>query len=301
MYSLFEGKVKHDIQLDFSDNQGTSPVRQIAASPNGKFFAVLTDHLLVGEKKLQVLLQDGKSVCEISMGAENIAVLVKHPHEYLLFNAKMQKIYSCSVNPNEIVIFAQRYGRCDKILNMKTIRDLKDSTSVDPFSIDVRASLLGTALQSQHLESSANVLKIAEQGDEKETCRILEVLDKFIERNHKTAFGLQILGLSLGFAGRAFKKFPDCATIFNLIFAWQELLPLDQLQPAAYLGDEPLATFNAKCQEWDSRQVLQNALIENCLPLGSLFIIFLLADSQRLTFFHCYSSERVIMSRRKEC
>lgn len=272
VYSLFEGKVKHTIPLDFTESLAVSPVRQISSSPKGKLFAVLTDQLLVGEKKLQILLPDGKSVCEVAIGTSNIAVLTKNPSEYLLFNAKLQKIYSCSIDPGEIVIFAQRYERTDKILDMKTIRDLKRSTAVDPVSIDVRSSLLGTALNSQHLESTANVLKIAEEGDETETRSILDVLNRFIERHHKTLFGLQVLGLSLGFAGRAFKKFPNCAAIFNLIFAWQDLLPLDPLQPCAYLGDEPLATFNEKCQEWDDCQVLHSSLIENRLPLGLLLM-----------------------------
>lgn len=246
-----------------------SPVRKISASPNGKLFAVLTHQLLAGETKLQVLIQDGKFVSDIAIGTENIAVLSKQANEYVLFNLKMQKIYSYSLGAGEIVVFAQQYGRPDKVLNLSTIRDLTNLTTDDSVvSSDVRASLLSTALNSQHLESSANVLKIAEQDTEAETCRILEILNEFILLNYQTPFGLQMLGLSLGFAGRAFKKFHGCAKIFNLIFAWQDLLVLDQLDPSAYLEDVSLQSLAEKSITWNSIQVLQHSIKENILPLG---------------------------------
>ena len=287
MYNLFEGKIKHTVQLQFSDSCALSPVRQISACPNGKIFAVLTDHLLIGKKNLQLLLPNGKNITEMSMGTSCIAILTKHPEEYLLFNlATMQKIYSCHIDVCEIIIFAQRYDRVDKAMKINSIRDLKDFEKIDVLvSIDVRASLLGTALNSQHLESTSNILKIAEQGNENEICEILHVLDNFLKTcfadhektSHSTQsslkkdslpFGMQILGLSIGFAGRAYKKFPDCATIFNLIFAWQELLPVKPQQPSIFQEEDSVRELAAKWQGWDEYSIIKDALIHNRLPLG---------------------------------
>ncbi len=88
-----------------------------------------------------------------------------------------------------------------------------------------------------HVNSTANVLKIAEHCEESETCQILSILDDFI-RNSKNispnsaqpAFGDQILALALGFAGRALKKFPNCASIFNFIYEWQKLVTFPSLE-----------------------------------------------------------------------
>ena len=253
-------------------------------------FAVLTDNLLIGKKALNLLLQDGKNVSEISMGTSCIAVFTKQPDEYLLFNlTTLQRIYRCQIDVFEIIIFAQRFDRVDKAMKMHSVRDLKESEKADVMvSIDVRASLLITALNSQHLESTANILKIAEQGSEAEICHILHVLDNFLvtklvdrenlweKGNRKNSlsspFGLQILGLGLGFAGRAYKKFPDCAKIFNLMFAWQELLPVNAQEPFSFQGNKLVQELSVKWQEWDEYTIIKDALIHNHLPLGELIV-----------------------------
>ncbi|KAK4021130.1 hypothetical protein OUZ56_003057 [Daphnia magna] len=293
LYSLFEGKIKQTVQLEFSDSLPVSPVRQISAGPDGKMFAILTDSLLVGKKKLRILLQDGKNVCEISMGTSYIAVFTRQPEEYLLFNlATFQRIYCCSVGFHETIIFSQRFDRYDKVMKNNSIRDLKESEKVDvTVSIDVRASLLATAINSQHLESIANILKIAEEGFEVEICHILRVLDSFLitklvdgenvstkNSSHcssvekkgslSSSFGLQVLGLSLGFAGRAHKKFPDCATIFNLIFAWQELLPVNPQEPASFKENAVFQELTTKWHGWDEYSIVKDALIHNHLALA---------------------------------
>lgn len=282
---MFEGKIKRTEQLEFSDKFAISPVRQISACPDGKMFAVLTDQLFIGKKLLKLLLQDGKNVSEISMGTSNIAVFTRQPEEYLLFNlTTTQKIYSCRIDIGEIIIFAQRYDRVDKVIKSNSIRDLKEAEKVNLMvSIDVRTSLLNTALNSQHLESTANILKIAERGNEAEICEILRALDIFLTKNlvptekmtsknssksNSRSFGLQILGLSLGFAGRAYKKFPDCATIFNLIFAWQELLPIKPQEPSIFHGDDLVHELATKWHGWDEYSIIKDALIHNCLPIG---------------------------------
>ena len=290
LYSLFEGKIKHTVQLEFSDSLPISPVKQICSSPDGKFFAVLTDNLLIGKKALKVLLQDGKNIAGTSMGSSCIAVFTKQPDEYLLFNlTTLQKIYRCHIDTFEIIIFAQRFDRLDKAMKMNSVRDLKESEKVGVMvSIDVRASLLTTALNSQHLESTANILKIAEQGSETEICHILHVLDNFLIRklvdlekttkgnrkNSLSSFGLQILGLSIGFAGRAYKKFPDCATIFNLIFAWQELFPVEYAQePFSFQGNKQVQELSVKWQGWNEYKIIKDALLHNYLPLGEIVIL----------------------------
>lgn len=291
LYSLFEGKIKRTVQLDFSDSFAISPVRRISACPDGKVFAVLTDHLFVGQNSLKLLLQDGKNVCEISMGTSSIALYTSQPKEYLLFNlSNLQKTYTCSIDADEIIIFCQRFDRADKAIKSNSVRDLKEPEKINLMvSIDVRTSLLNTALNSQHLESTANILKIAERGNEAEICEILRALDSFLAKtlldkkkmahkipqsNHTktesqpSLFGLQILGLSLGFAGRAYKKLPECATIFNLIFAWQELLPIKPQEPLDFLGDDLVRKLVTKWQGWDEYSIIKDALIHNCLPLG---------------------------------
>lgn len=272
---MLEGKVKHSIKLEFTENSNVSPVRKICSSPDGKLFAVLTEQLLVGSNKLQVLLQDGKSVKEISIGTGHIAILTQRPDQYQLFNFKMQKVYSCFIHSSETLIFGLQYDRVDRVMDMKTVRELKTLSTEDPVvSIDVRTSLLNTALNSQHLESSANVLKIAEQSDEAETCRILTILDEFIQRQHQSSFGLQILGLSLGFAGRAFKKFPSCPIIFNLVFSWQDLLPLEQVQPYVHLGNDQIECLAENSLKWSTDQLLHNSILNNYLPLGKHALSF---------------------------
>lgn len=185
MYHLFDGRIKHTVQLEFpGESSAVSRVRQISASPDGKMFAILTDtQLLAGQQKLHVLLSDEK-ICDISIGNEHVAVRKKLPDEYLLFNTfSMQQIYSCPIAPQEIVIFAQQFDRTDKVLGPIGMRDLQESTISDILvDVDVRESLLNTALNSEHLESSANVLKIAEHSNEIETCRMLRVLGKLIKK-----------------------------------------------------------------------------------------------------------------------
>jgi hypothetical protein len=251
-------------------------------------FAVLTDNLLIGKKALKLLLQDGKNISEICMGSTCIAVFTKQPDEYLLFNlTTLQKIFRCHIDVSEVIIFAQRFDRVDKAMKMNSVRDLKDSEKVGVMvSIDVRASLLTTALNSQHLESTANILKIVEQGSEAEICHILHVLDNFLmaklvdrensatkgnrENSLSPPFCLQILGLGLGFAGRVYKKFPDCATIFNLIFAWQELLPVNPQEVCSFQGNKLVQQLSLKWQEWNEFNIIKDALIHNHLPLGEI-------------------------------
>lgn len=75
------------------------------------------------------------------------------------------------------MVSGQQFDRADKVMNASyVLRDLMELNQADlVVHIDVRPSLLSTALSSRHLESSANVLKIAERCDETETCRILQV------------------------------------------------------------------------------------------------------------------------------
>ena len=75
------------------------------------------------------------------------------------------------------MVSSQQFDRADKVMIAPNVlRDLIELNQADLIvHIDVRPSLLGTALASRHLESSANVLKIAERCDETETCRILQV------------------------------------------------------------------------------------------------------------------------------
>lgn len=297
LYSLFEGKIKSTVQLEFSDSLAQSPVRKISACPDGKTFAVLTDKLLIGQKSLKLLLQDGRNVCEISMGSSKIAVFTKHPEEYHLFNLKtMQKIYTCYIDFSETVIFGQRYDRVDRAIKRNSIRDLKEVENIDLMvSIDVRTSLLNTALNSQHLESTANILKIAERGNEAEICEILRALDDFLTKNlvdhdkmtgstsslrlkkesqPPSLFGLQILGLSLGFVGRAYKKFPDCANVFNLMFAWQELLPITPTEPPIFQANHWVRELAVKWHNWDDFEMIKDSLLHNCLPIGMRFNFF---------------------------
>ena len=197
------------------------------------------------------------------------------------------------------MVSGQQFDRADKVMNASyVLRDLMELNQADlVVHIDVRPSLLSTALSSRHLESSANVLKIAERCDETETCRILQVhpftrdfpsvetiiryflkfffcpyvkvLNQFIQSNDKgSPFVLQILGLALGFAGRAFKTFPDCATIFNLIYEWQELLPVETPQPLAVQTDPAREQFYHVWKDMDAFHVVEHALLHNCLPLG---------------------------------
>ena len=95
-----------------------SRVRQVAACPNGKMFTILTDaQLLAGRQKLHILLSDGKSVSDVVLGTEHIAVLTRQPDEYLLFSiSSMQQIYCCPIGRKEIIIFAQHFDRTDKCL-----------------------------------------------------------------------------------------------------------------------------------------------------------------------------------------
>lgn len=224
------------------------------------------------------------------MGTSKIAVFIKQPEEYLLFNfTTMQKLYSCKIDSNETIIFAQRFDRVDRAIKHNLIRDLKDSDKIDLMvSIDVRTSLLNTALNSQHLESTANILKITERGNETEICEILRALNDFLTKNltshdkmtsstssiqskkefSPSPFGLQVLGLSLGFVGRAYKKFPDCATVFNFMFAWQELLPIPPQEPLVYQGDPLVRELSTKWQYLDDFSVIKDGLLNNCLPIG---------------------------------
>ena len=256
-----------------------SRVRQVAACPNGKMFTILTDaQLLAGRQKLHILLSDGKSVSDVVLGTEHIAVLTRQPDEYLLFSiSSMQQIYCCPIGRKEIIIFAQHFDRTDKCLGPDSIRDLQEATISDILvNVDVRESLLNTALSSQNLESAAQNLKIADTGNETEICRMLRVLDDYIQTSQSsspTHFGLQIIGLALGFASRAFKKFPHCSIIFNLIFAWQKLLPLDQLQPSSLLGGDEVTALTEKLKLMNENEVVKYALLHNCLPAGKpLFI-----------------------------
>ena len=86
------------------------------------------------------------------------------------------------------MVSAQQFDRADKVLaslnelnHQLTISDVMEVNAADLMvHIDVRASLLQTALTSHHLESSANVLKIAERCHETETCQILQVVELLI-------------------------------------------------------------------------------------------------------------------------
>lgn len=277
IYNLFDGRIKKVVQLDFSGESSTvSRVRQISACPNGKMFTILTDtQLLAGRQKLHVLLSDGKSVSDVRLGTENIAVLTRQPDEYLLFNiSSMQQIYCCPISPKEVIIFAQHFGRTDKCLGPDSIRDLQEALISDILvNVDVRESLLNIALSSQNLESAVQNLKIADNGNESEICRMLQVLDDYIQisqNSSPTHFGLQIIGLSLGFASRSFKKFPHCSVIFNLIFAWQKLLPLDQPQPSSLLAGDEVQALTEKLKLMNEDEILKYALLHNCLPAGDL-------------------------------
>ena len=107
--------MKHTVQLEF-DNQN-APVRKISSSPDGKMFAVLTDQLLVGSNKLQKILP-GIAVSEVVVGSQHVAVLTQKPDEYILFNLKMEQVYSYSMSRGEIILFAMQYDRADKVLDM---------------------------------------------------------------------------------------------------------------------------------------------------------------------------------------
>ena len=102
---MFTGKVKKTVQLEFSDNGAPSPVRRIAACPNGRTFALLTDQLFIGGKKLHLLLPDGRTVTHFSLGTERIAVFTKQPDEYLLYDySTLQKVCSYSLRPGELMV-----------------------------------------------------------------------------------------------------------------------------------------------------------------------------------------------------
>lgn len=93
------------MQLEFSDNGATSPVRRIAACPNGRTFALLTDQLFIGDQKLHLLLPDGRTVTHFSLGTERIAVFTKQPDEYLLYDySTLQKVCSYSLRPEELMV-----------------------------------------------------------------------------------------------------------------------------------------------------------------------------------------------------
>ena len=173
------------------------------------------------------------------------------------------------------MVSGQQYDRADKVMSEPNVlRDLMELNQTDLMvHIDVRPSLLSTALASRHLESSANVLKIAERCDETETCRILQVLNQFIQSDEKgSPFVLQILGLALGFAGRAFKTFPDCPTIFNLMYEWQELLTVRNAEPLVVKLDLTKAKFYDVWKDMeDEYHVVEDALLHNCLLLGLYF------------------------------
>ena len=101
----------------------------------------------------------------------------------------------------------------------------------------------------------------------------LKVLNQFIQSNDKgSPFVLQILGLALGFAGRAFKTFPDCATIFNLIYEWQDLLPVECLQPLPVEVDRSKEQLYRVWEDMDEYHVIEHALLHNRLPLGAAFV-----------------------------
>lgn len=105
LYSIFNGKVKKTVQLEFTDSGATSPVRRIAACPNGRTFALLTDQLFIGDQKLHLLLPDGRTVTHFSLGTERIAVFTKQPDEYLLYDySTMQKMCCYSLRPGELMV-----------------------------------------------------------------------------------------------------------------------------------------------------------------------------------------------------
>lgn len=52
---------------------------------------------------------------------------------------------------------------------------------------------------------------------------------------------------------------------------WQELLPIDQLQPSAL--PDLVQMLTEKFVLMDDEQVLKYSLLQNCLPIGKLYLI----------------------------